>query len=254
MKELADIRLAGESNRGLVRERNEDNFCWVACPGARAALAAVADGIGGYRDGDVASFVCCRRLLGAWRKLDAKRLNPDDATDFFRRELTDINRELFEHNRRERDGAPMGTTVAAAVFFAEEVVLVHAGDSRIYQFLPDTGLTQLTEDHTLLAKLAERGSRIASPPSVLGNVISRALGPRPRLELDLQRIPRPPRARYLLCSDGISRYLESEVIATALCESDGPRAAVNALMRAALIAGGRDNITVICAYPGHNHT
>ncbi len=244
------VRFAGESNRGLVMERNEDNFFWVARRGDRAALAAVADGVGGCREGDVASFVCCRRMLGAWQKLDTGRLTPDGAADFLRRVLDDVNAEFCEHNCGVRDGTSLATTVAAAVFFSEDVVIAHAGDSRVYRYLPGEGLAQLTEDHSLQAVMDRGGPDAPLPAGASGNWLYRSVGSRRRLRLDSVKLPRAPLSRYLLCSDGISRSLDAGEISGALRDSDDPAAAVNRLMRAALLAGGRDNITLICAFPG----
>lgn len=249
MTATGHLKFAGETNRGLVRARNEDNFFYVRRSG-RPALAMVADGIGGHRDGDVASFFCCRKLLTAWHDNAGAVHDSRSAHDFLERELQKINRELYTTNRLRRGGGqPMGTTVTAAIFLDDEVICCHAGDSRMYRYNETEGLVQVTQDHTLLRKLEESGRKMILPPAPeLENVIARAVGPRPQVELEFSRMPRLKKSRYLLSSDGLTRYVDAEYLAIALGSGETPRDSVNRLMRASLIAGGADNITIICVF------
>ncbi len=249
MSNRAHLKLAGESNCGLVRERNEDSFCYADYAGDNAVLAVVADGIGGHRDGDIASFVCSSHLLTAWKRRAIRELTVEGARDFLVDTLTEINRTLFHRNRRERNRQPMGTTVVAAIFLPESLVVAHAGDSRLYSYDAATGLQQLTEDHTLIAKLKASGSNFSLDNTNFANIISRAIGPRPKPELEVQMLPRGKATRYLLCSDGLSRYADGTKLEAIVAGAQTPQEALNILMRTALIEGGRDNISIICAFP-----
>ncbi len=249
MKSTANLIMSGESNRGLVRERNEDSFFYSLDEDGNAAIAVVADGIGGHRDGDIASFVCCSELLVAWRGRSIKEMTVEGARDFLCEVIQRINISLFICNRRDRNTQPMGSTVVAAIFLPDRVVCAHAGDSRLY-VSDGVGGRLLTDDHTLLSQMQRNHAPITHDPLLLNNVISRAVGPRLSLDLEVNVFERRPEARYMLCSDGLSRYAEPEKIETMLRDAETPRTAVDAMMRTALIGGGRDNITIVCAFPG----
>lgn len=248
MPNTANIRLVGETNRGLVRTRNEDNFFLAAYDGDNAAMAIIADGIGGQRDGDIASFFCCHELFIAWQERSRGDLTAEAAVDFLLKEIHLINKLLHDYNRRERYAQNMGTTIAAAIFLPDRVVTAHAGDSRIYRF-DGEDLIQLTEDHTLINKLHADGRTVADPTHDLSHIISRAVGPRSHLELDINMFDRAPADRYLLCSDGMSRYIDDHKLKAAIAKTKQPHEVINELMRLALIAGGADNITIICGFP-----
>ena len=245
----AGIIIAGESNIGLTRKRNEDNFVLASLPGRVTALAAVADGIGGHRGGDIASRLCCENLgIGYLNAMPGMRL-AEDAAQFFRRVLEEVNLDLYRRSCASQLPMPMGSTVIAAIFFAKQMVLVSSGDSHCYEYRPKTGLRQLNTDHVLspevLAKLQpeEECQNSGSSP------LMQAIGLRERLEIDLEILHRSPDSRYIFCSDGLYRGVPEEKMREILDWSETPRDAVNELMREALMAGGGDNITIIAAFP-----
>lgn len=240
----------GESNCGLVRNRNEDSFCLAAYDNENSALAVIADGIGGQRDGDIASFFCCHRLLTAWqRRANPGGMSGEDAAAFLRTEIQQVNSQLYLYNRRERYTQAMGTTVAAAVFLPRQIVTAHAGDSRVYRLNTRGSLSQLTEDHTLINKLSASGKLPMNiAPHELSHIISRAIGPRSQVEVDVRVFDRGAGDRYLLCSDGMTRYVDNDKLGGILTQAASPRAATNELMRLSLIAGGADNISIICGF------
>ena len=125
--------IAGETNIGVGRVRNEDNYCILAPPAFSAALAVVCDGIGGHRDGDVASLYCCRRLMEEFHRRGGGIRTGAEGGDFLAGVLADINARLFR--RSEFDGLkrPMGCTAICAVFTAAELAFCGAGDSRLYR-------------------------------------------------------------------------------------------------------------------------
>ena len=242
------LQFAGETNRGLVRSRNEDNFCLCCRKDADAVLAVVADGIGGHRDGDVASFLCCRELLMAWRKSARHCRSLEDARGFLKRELLRINTLI--HDAGGRQDVHMGCTVVAAVLLPEYVVVAFAGDSRLYLQNGDGTLQMLTKDHTLLAELEESGRLIeGNAAERIANVISKAVGTRRFLEPEIRCFQRPERERYLFCTDGLYRYVPMQKTEEILRHAEDARSAVDLLMREALLAGAPDNVTVICGVP-----
>ena len=247
----AKIELAGETGRGLVRPRNEDNFCLVSRPGDNASLAVVADGVGGRAGGDVASYVCCRILLDAWRARSQREMSVAGARCFLEQTIAAANQRLMTQNRFGHNGSAMATTVVCSVVFADRIVTAHVGDSRLYMSAPGRGLMQLTQDHVLSRLLAARGIR---NPSLRDgcrpeNMLYQAVGTCRNLKVELQTLERPASARYLWCSDGLSKYVPEDRIVEIMEASDCARAAVDRLMRETLLAGAPDNVTVICGFP-----
>ena len=113
-----NITFAGESNIGTVRHHNEDNFLIYNPPGQEAAVAMVADGIGGHSRGEVASYICCSEMLAAARKTDCRKWDKD----FLLTTLAKINRRIFNFNFRGHRLRPMGCTVVAAIFSPEKIL------------------------------------------------------------------------------------------------------------------------------------
>jgi len=198
----------------------------------------------------MASLICCRDLAEAFRlSPDAGLRGETGSSSFLRNTIRDINRKLFLRNYFEQVPRPMSTTVVAAVFQPDTVCLASAGDSRMYEFHPSDGLVQLSTDHSFPAEFAREHGYLPPGSETMKNLIARAIGPRANVMSELHVIPHRSRSRYLLCSDGASGCVPAEVLAHAMESSLTPREAVNLIMRRALLAGGRDNITVIVAFP-----
>lgn len=241
---FARLEIAGESNTGPIRHHNEDNFLICALPEAPAVLAAVADGIGGHSRGETASYICCRDLLQKAMKRNYSTWNRDFLVDT----LLEINAKIFDFNLKNRSLRPMGCTVAAALFFRDKVICASAGDSRIYEFNRVPGgkpLRQLTTDHR-----PEGYEELLNSGKLLHvSLVGRSLGTEKHLQIDTLEIPRPENARYMICSDGLYHHLPEQVLAGVLGSSKTPRETVSILVREAMLAGERDNISVICAAP-----
>ena len=247
----AKILLAGDTVRGLVRERNEDNFCFVTRPGDNASLVMVADGVGGHLNGDVASYVCGRMLLDAWRSRNYRDLSIPGAEAFLQHAIDAVNERLWHGHRFAGQGASMGTTLVCAVVFEEHVVVAHAGDSRLYMITPGKELSLLTKDHSVQRLIDEKkiGSSVLRTGIQPGNSIFQAVGTCRSLDLEIQTFERPGSARYLWCSDGLYRYVSEEYMKACLEECSSGRVALDRLIRAALLAGAPDNISAVCGFP-----
>lgn len=235
MEDCAEMRFdfAAETNVGLVRDRNDDSFCLAADPGAPNALAAVADGVGGHADGDLASYLCCRELLRGWRRGGFADM-PAGAglKNSFLELIETANLEVCRQNHFGHRRVPMCTTLVAAVFTPELVYVFNVGDSPCMVFR-DGVLTQITEDHHFCES---------------STIISRAVGVMPGLEVDSREFPLRPHDRFLLCSDGLTCGVGNDAAAGILGSAETPRGAVDALLKAALVAGGHDNVTVATAF------
>ncbi len=250
----AGIRLAAESTAGLVRKYNEDCFVCSVPPESRSALAVIADGIGGHINGGTASLICCRDLARAFES--RSRNFPETAEEaeiFLTETVLAVNEKLFRRNRSEQLDRPMGSTVIAVIFTPDELYTAHAGDSRACELSASGEFRQLTCDHTCRAEyLRTHGGPPPDERKIAPNVISRAVGPRHDLEVEFHRFSRAADSRYLLCSDGITCELSDGQLAGFLTRADTPRQAVNAIMRAALLAGGRDNATAVVGFPAED--
>lgn len=223
---------AGASDIGLVRSGNED-FYVVNPP-----LFAVADGLGGHQAGEIASQIAIETLLGnAPKRADAKALG---------RAVRAANAAVIEGAQTGLGRAGMGTTMTSAMVEGTHIAIAHVGDSRAY-LLHLGELTQLTQDHSMVADMVRSGTLTEEESRVHPNrsVITRALGSDPNMLVDGFELDAAPGDRLLLCSDGLTSMLEDRDIEVILQTAPSPAAAVARLIVAANEAGGQDNITTV---------
>lgn len=221
---------AGITETGLVRATNQDAFVDKSAQ----CLWAVADGMGGHRDGDVASRMVCESL-----KTFAGHTRLENSVDDVRQRMSEVNSHLYAAAIRPVNPVQSGSTVVAFVAQRTACAILWAGDSRAYR-LRHRKLVQLTTDHTWARELRLDG--VAAEE--IEHAITRAVGGEETLQLDVRRDRVRLGDRYLLCSDGLSREISDERIATLLGEGDVAVSA-RALVDAALANGGHDNITAI---------
>jgi serine/threonine protein phosphatase PrpC len=223
-----------DSDLGRQRRGNEDNYY------VRAPLFVVADGMGGAQAGEVASEIAVRQFEGGL---------PDgsDPGDALVGLIQEANARIHEQARSDAQHAGMGTTTTAAYLTGDTVVVAHVGDSRCY-LLRDGDLIRLTRDHSLVGELVARGKlteeQAESHPQ--RSVITRALGPEPHVEVDVEAFPARPGDVFLLCSDGLTSMVHEPQLKPLLTDPSRSLQQIGrALIAAANDAGGRDNITVI---------
>ncbi len=239
------LDMVSRTDRGRMREHNEDA---LACD-AVAGVAVLADGMGGYAAGEVASGAAAAQVASELARLKAEypRLDAPDLMRAMRESIRRVNTQIFRVAHRDPRYAGMGTTLVAAAFTGELAVIAHAGDSRAYLFR-DQRLRRLTKDHSLLQERIDLGLLRENDPAgqAVRNLITRALGVDPLLEPEIGVHGMRDADLVLLCSDGLSDMLEDAQIEQLLRAHDGdaPRAAQE-LIEQANAAGGRDNISVI---------
>ncbi len=224
------ITAAAATDIGRVREGNEDAYL------NDAPLFAVADGMGGHQGGEVASRLALETLEVLFKRGRGTLAD----------HLREANRAVFERSGRDAAVAGMGTTLTAAVAEAGRLRLAHVGDSRAY-LLRDGGLRMLTEDHTLVQRMVERGEITEQEADVHPHrsVLTRTIGTEPDVQIDEGVLDAQDGDRILLCSDGLTGMVADEQIERILRDAAEPRDAVRELVRAANAAGGVDNITVV---------
>jgi PPM family protein phosphatase len=235
------------TDTGRARSNNEDS---VAVDDA-TSLVVLADGMGGYNAGEVASGMATsfiRSELGRWLSEAS-----ETATDTDVRRAMDIcvdnaNRAIFNAANSNPQYAGMGTTLVVAVFRDARLLMGHVGDSRAYR-LRAGRLSQITHDHSLLQEQIDSG--LITPEqaafSANKNLVTRAVGVEDTVLLETHLHDVLPGDTYLLCSDGLSDMLDDESIAQLLGSAETLPEAANALIDAANDAGGKDNISVILA-------
>lgn len=221
---------AGKTDTGRLRASNQD----ALFDASAVCLWAVADGMGGHRDGDVASRKVCESLHG----FDA-RGSIEDCVDELRQRISGVNAELFAAATRPINPVQSGSTVVLFVAKRTTCAILWAGDSRAYR-LRDRKLTQLTIDHSWAAEL-HLDEDVAEE---VDHAITRAVGGEEVLLLDVRRDRVRLGDRYLLCSDGLTRELATSQIAALLGQGDVNQA-TQALIDATLAHGARDNVTVL---------
>lgn len=239
------VASAAATDTGIVRKQNEDAY--LARP--EIGLWVVADGMGGHDDGQLASNAIVQALEAM--------AEPVDGASFIgevRSRLADVNEQLVA-TAAARDGhAVIGSTVVALMTFGRFFACLWAGDSRLYQFRHGR-LAQVTHDHSQVQEMVDAG--LLTPDQAenhpLGNVITRAVGVGPVLELDKATDPLEQDDIFLLCSDGLFKAMEDATVARILDESafeDVPRT----LIDAALAGGSKDNVTVVVVRIGPEKT
>ena len=243
------FRFAGESITGLVRKNNEDSFLIAAPPGRQTALAVVADGVGGHRHGEIVSYISCRDLGRFFARYPEEALLKEGGGELFLAEVVSfINRRVFRINLEEFSPHPMSSTLVAVLFMPGSAVMLNVGDSRFYVIAKDGKVEQVSTDHTLAndEEYAFMGNRDLP---FAKNTISRSIGSRYNLKMEVKRIPLRGGERCFMCSDGVYRDLSDEKIAAILREADSPSATVNRIMRSVLMNGAHDNTTVVSVFP-----
>jgi protein phosphatase len=225
---------AARTDTGRQRNANEDSLF------ARARLFVVADGMGGAQAGEVASKTAAESF---------DRELPEAAPEQVLRETIELaNRTIHERAGSDPDLAGMGTTITAAIvdLESEEVAIGHVGDSRAYR-LRGNKFERLTRDHSLVEEMRRKGqlTDAQAEDHPQRSIITRALGPEPEVEVDLQTVPAQAGDVFLICSDGLTTMLGDEQIGRLLARATSMQSAVRALVDEANRAGGRDNITVV---------
>lgn len=242
MNSVPELQMSGRTDTGCTREHNEDQIAWDA----NAGLALLADGMGGHNAGEVASALAISVLHPLLRDLPADTLEQEVG---MQNAVADANTEILQKAGSDAVFSGMGTTLALALFRGRGVMIGHVGDSRVYR-LRGGCLELLTSDHSLLQELVAGGFMSAdeAQEAVNKNVITRALGIEPAVEVEIHHHEVQVDDIYLLCSDGLNDMVTDNSIAKLLTDNrDNLEAAANALVAEANRCGGNDNISVILA-------
>jgi protein phosphatase len=256
------IKSVALTDTGRVREHNEDTIGSEPDIG----LFVLADGMGGYNAGEVASGIAVKTILNLVREAyQVQDLRGVDRTTglmrpsiILRDAILRANKIIHQTSKTQPQCEGMGTTVVAALFYDDKVITAHVGDSRMYRLRGDR-FEQLTMDHSLLQELVDRGfySQEEASRSTNKNYVTRALGVEPAVDVDVREYPALRGDHYVLCSDGLSDMVEDEDIHLTISTfSDNLETVAKQLVQLSNEHGGRDNISVIMtqvidSFPAH---
>ena len=249
------IEVANVSDTGQKRPHNEDS----AVTDTSLGLAVVADGMGGYKAGEVASAIAAQLILDEVRStLPAAKSSAIDsesglsaASDVIRDAVVKANERVFRTAQDVPQCQGMGTTVVVVFYCGDKVSIAHVGDSRVYRLRGDE-FKQITNDHSLVQELVDRGffTPEEAAENTPKNLVTRALGIEEKVEVDVQEQDSAPGEIYLLCSDGLNDMVDDEEIHLTLSKySANLVEAASELVRLANEKGGKDNISVVLVRP-----
>ena len=247
------IRIARLSDVGLHREHNED----AVASDLTIGLLILADGMGGYKAGEIASEIAvlmvttdiAEAMQGMSVRSRPKSLHLP-VSEMLIEAVEKANSAIYQISQNLPKCQGMGTTLVAGLFANNKLVTGHIGDSRMYR-LRDEALTQLTVDHSLVQEQVDAGelTEAQAKESDHKNLVTRALGIDPNVELELHMHEVLINDIYLLCSDGLTDMVTDDEIRIMLVEAGtNIERAANNLVRFANEKGGKDNISVVIAY------
>lgn len=247
------------TDAGVVRPHNEDSIAADASIG----LAVLADGMGGYNAGEVASgmatTVITSELQGLIKRTAPHEVEPRSGMPYARKLLRDqihrANATIYQAAQSDPQYAGMGTTLVATMFYNNQMTVAHIGDSRLYR-LRGGQFEQVTKDHSLLQEQIDSG--VITPEQARyshnKNLVTRALGIDPAVEAEMNDYETQVGDIYLLCSDGLNDMVPDEDIGMTIeTLSANLRLAAQQLVQMANDNGGRDNVSVILVRIARDH-
>ncbi len=241
MQNNFQIVSASISDRGLSEKRpeNEDSFLEIN----KTGIFAVADGVGGAQAGDVASQMAMEIVGEAFINL----ASPGDAEDTMKVAIERANEAIFQMSNELPQLSTMATTIVALHLNGNIATIGHVGDSRLYRIDGNGTLYRETQDHSVVEEEVRAGrmtpEQAANHPS--RNIISRALGAEPTVEVDLKTIMIDPNTTFLICSDGITRHITDDEINALLFSATEPKDICQRMKEICYDRGAEDNLTAV---------
>ena len=244
------LEITSATDPGMVRSHNEDSIASDPANG----VVVLADGMGGYNAGEVASgmatTVITTEIAQVLANVQPHDIDPENnklATQIVRQQILKANTSIYQAAQSQPQYSGMGTTLIVCLFYDNKVMIGHLGDSRVYR-MRDGAFSQVTRDHSLLQEQIDSGLITAEQAKTAAhkNLVTKALGIDPTVEPEIHEYPTKPGDIYLLCSDGLCDMVEDEDIGMTLSMLGANlKLATQQLVQMANDNGGRDNISVI---------
>ena len=248
---LEDLHYAAMSRKGPNRKGNEDNFAIVSREKAFPVILAVADGMGGHLNGELASKTAVDEISELLLPLLPEQDDKATIVKVLEDTIQTININIYKKSLESESNSGMGTTLTCAVFYPEVLYICQIGDSRCYVFRSGQ-LEQLTRDHTLVQEMLDLGELEPQEARFHAqrHILTQALGAPDYVRPDVISHDMGHHDRYLICSDGLHGYVPDEDIMWVIKNSLTAREADEKLVDIAHTSGGSDDVTVIVAFRG----
>lgn len=252
--DLPQVRVGFAQSVGRVRDHNEDALFTLTTNLAvnqsyvPLGLYIVADGMGGHKQGELASDLAIRTIVSqVLEKVFLALLapKPTQPSESIQEIMQDSAQKAHKAIMKEAPGS--GTTITAMLIFDQQMTIAHAGDSRAYLITPQGRMQPLTRDHSLVMRMIELGQLTEQEAAVhpQRNVLYRALGQGDQFMADISTSPLPQSGHILICSDGLWGVVPEETIITTVNQALNLQTACQILINEANNAGGPDNISAI---------
>ncbi len=236
---------------GKVRERNEDSVC-ICENNAGEKLLIVADGMGGHKDGEIASSIALELICDRFKNISSIG-NQEDAINWIQGTVSEANVAIFKYVTEHPESLGMGTTIVLSVLTPSFLLIGNIGDSSGYIY-KNKKLHKITIDHTLVNLLVKSGELTEEEAKnhPKKNVLMKALGSSTNVEMDIFNVELNVDGIFL-CSDGLTNMLDDNQIAKVLNESSTLKEKLEKLVFKANNRGGNDNISIACLIKEENH-
>ncbi|WP_010252400.1 Stp1/IreP family PP2C-type Ser/Thr phosphatase [Acetivibrio cellulolyticus] len=240
------MRFGVESDKGRVREMNEDSYKVITGKDGIPDTFIVADGMGGHNSGELAS----RMAVDLSEEYLLKYLQPDESEEgivsFICSMMEEVNKSIYFKAKESDENYGMGTTFVVGILLKGKLFIGHVGDSRVY-LIRNSSLERLTTDHSYIEELIKNGSltREEARNHPKKNVITRALGCEENVAVDTYSVDVNDEDIFILCTDGLTNMLSEDEMLSMIKNNDDPQYSCSELVRLANEKGGEDNITVI---------
>lgn len=232
---MIGLQIRGLTDKGKVRETNQDSFYIEET----AKWCIIADGMGGHNGGEIASKTTVDVIK---ENLNCKPTNIDAC---LKNAIYTANKNVYDMSLHNENLVGMGTTGVVCYFECRTATIANVGDSRAYH-LGELGLRQVTTDHSIVQQLVDLGKITPHEAKThpQKNLITRAIGTEPNIEVDITHTVFKKGDYFLLCTDGLTTFVDDEIIAQVIKNNDIDNA-VKELVNLANENGGMDNITVV---------
>jgi serine/threonine protein phosphatase PrpC len=245
------MMFAAISDKGLIREKNEDCFNVITGQPDIPMTFIIADGMGGHNSGDVASKMAVDFVSNFIMDYPERFSIDEDIGQAIVEAMDMANKEIYLFSLKNKSNAGMGTTLIVAIFLKERLYIGHVGDSRVY-LIRNGYIKRMTVDHSYIEELVRMGTLTRKEAEMHPgrNVITRALGCGEELQIDTYCFQIEDNDSYIICTDGLTNMLSENEIKEIVENSKDPQHACDQLVRKANENGGEDNITVIVIKTG----
>ena len=240
-----NLKFYALSDRGKIREKNEDSWYVVSIEDSPFAYL-VADGMGGLTQGEMASNIAVEYIGETIYKNKDELLNSNLVNDILSEIIKNANEKIYNTWCNDSEQKGMGTTLSLGIIIGNNLTVAQIGDSRVY-LAREEMLTQLTVDHSYVEELKKQGliTEQEAREHPKRNIITRALGYDPSVEVDFFTYELKQNDVILFCTDGLTSMLKDEEILSIINEYDNPEDICSRLVSESNQRGGTDNITVI---------